>query len=190
MVGGSIELPYYICDLHAKYTFWDFAIDYVPADTPYATLRTNLNYTHFVKPELAVGRIMGDCVLDTTLLLMKTCWRAEFLPGGRYAALAPRGWERAAVVFDGHRLNQPDEGGPDASPNAPFHPAGEVKALFDRAGLQAEYVFPRDETKAKTRRARPPPSSSATPANLASSSMWPMAIRPTCVSRQDAQVRT
>ena len=23
MVGGSIELPYYICDLHSKYTFWD-----------------------------------------------------------------------------------------------------------------------------------------------------------------------
>ena len=46
-------------------------------------------------------------------------------------------------------MNQPDEGGPDASPNEPFFPTGEVKALFDRAGLQAHYVYPRDETKAE-----------------------------------------
>ena len=81
MVGGSIELPYYICDLHSKYTFWGQTIDYVPADTPYATLGMSHDYTRFVKPDLAVGRIMGDCVLDATLLLMKTFWRAEFLPG-------------------------------------------------------------------------------------------------------------
>ena len=44
MVGGAIELPYYICDIHAKYKYWDTQIDYVPADTPYATMRTDMDY--------------------------------------------------------------------------------------------------------------------------------------------------
>ena len=78
MVGGSIELPYYICDLHSKYTYWGQAIDYVPADTPYATLNPKLDYTRFVKPELAVGRLMGDCVLDVTLQLMKPSGARSF----------------------------------------------------------------------------------------------------------------
>jgi hypothetical protein len=52
MVGGAIELPYYICDIHAKYKYWDTQIDYVPADTPYATMRTDVDYAQFVKPDL------------------------------------------------------------------------------------------------------------------------------------------
>ena len=147
MVGGSVELPYYIIDLHAKYTYWNLAIDYVPADTPYATLRTDTDFSRFVKPDLAVGRIMADNIQDATVQLARTFFRKEYLPGGKYAALAPAGWEKKAVVFDGHRLNQPDEGGPDASPNEPFHPAGEVQGVFKKNGLTADYVFPRDETK-------------------------------------------
>ena len=147
MVGGSVELPYYVCDLHAKYAFWNTSIDYVPADTPYATMRTDVDYSRFVKPDLAVGRIMADNVQDATVMLARTFFRKEFLPDGKYAALAPKGWEKKAVVFDGHRLNQPDEGGPDASPNEPFHPAGEVQAVFTKNELKADYVFPRDETK-------------------------------------------
>jgi len=148
MVGGSVELPYYICDLHAKYKYWDIQIDYVPADTPYATLRNDVDFTRFVKPDLSVGRIMADNVLDATYQLARTFFRNQFLPGGKYASLAPAGWEKKAIVFDGHRLNQPDEGGPDASPNESFHPAGEVKSNFDRFGLQSEYVVPRNETQA------------------------------------------
>ena len=61
--------------------------------------------------------------------------------------LAPAGWETKAVLYDGHRLNQPDEGGPDASPKEPFYPANEVMAAFKQGGLKADYVLPRDETK-------------------------------------------
>jgi hypothetical protein len=147
MVGGSIELPQYICDIHTTYKFWDLQLDYVPADTPYATMRTDVDYSRFVKPDLAVGRIAADDVLDATLQLTRTFFRKEFLPGGKFAALAPAGWEKTAVVFDGHRLNQPDEGGPDASPNEPFHPAGEVQAVFAKNGLNTDYVFPHDDTK-------------------------------------------
>ena len=147
MVGGSIELPYYICDLHAKYKFWDIQIDYVPADTPYATLRNDVDFTRFVKPDFAVGRIIGDSVLDETLMLARTFFRKAYLPGGKYAALVPAGWEKTAVVYDGHRLNQPDEGGPDATPNEPFHPAGEVHAVFGSNGLKSDYVFPKDEIR-------------------------------------------
>lgn len=147
LVGGSVELPPYIIDLHTQYKYWNISIDYVPADTPYATMRTDLDYTRFVKPDLAVGRIMADNIQDASLQLVKTFFRKEYLPGGKYAALAPAGWEKKAVVFDGHRLNQPDEGGPAASPNEPFFPASEVQAAFVKAGLNAEYVFPRDETK-------------------------------------------
>jgi len=147
MVGGSVELPFYICDLHTKYTYWNVSIDYVPAETPYATLRNDVDYSRFVKPDFAVGRIIADDIQDATLLLARTFFRKEYLPGGKYASLAPAGWEKKSVVFDGHRLNQPDEGGPNASPNEPFHPAGEVQDVFGKSGLKSEYVFPRDETK-------------------------------------------
>ena len=147
LVGGSIELPHYIIDLHTKYKYWNISIDYVPADTPYATMRTDSDYTRFVKPDLAVGRIMADNIEDASLQLVKTFFRREYLPGGKYATLAPAGWEKKAVVFDGHRLNQPDEGGPDASPNEPFFPASEVQGVFVKTGLKTDYVFPRDETK-------------------------------------------
>ena len=147
MVGGAIELPYYICDIHAKYKYWDTQIDYVPADTPYATMRSDVDYSQFVRPDLGVGRIMADSVLDATLMLARTFFRKEFLPGGTYAALAPAGWEKKAVLYDGHRLNQPDEGGPDASPNEPFYPANEVREALDKSGLKTDYVVPRDETK-------------------------------------------
>jgi hypothetical protein len=152
MVGGSVELPYYMIDLHAKYTYWNLAIDYVPADTPYATLRSDVDFSRFVKPDLAVGRIMADNVLDATVQLAKTFFRREYLPGGKYASLVPGGWERKAVVYDGHRLNQPDEGGPGTSPNEPFYPCSEVESVFKRVGLKAEYVYPRDETKKETSR--------------------------------------
>ncbi len=147
MVGGSVELPHYIIDLHTTYVYWNISIDYVPADTPYATLRTDTDFKRFVKPDLGVGRIMADTVQDATMQLVKTFFRKEYLPGGKYADLAPAGWEKKAIVFDGHRLNQPDEGGPDASPNEPFHPANEVDAEFAKAVPTADYVFPRDETK-------------------------------------------
>ena len=147
MVGGAIELPYYICDIHTKYKYWDTQIDYVPADTPYATMRTDVDYSQFVKPDLGVGRIMADSVLDATTMLARTFFRKEFLPGGKYAALAPAGWEKKAVLYDGHRLNQPDEGGPDASPSEPFYPAKEVLKTLNQGGLKADYTFPRDEMK-------------------------------------------
>lgn len=147
MVGGATELPHYIIDLHTSYKYWNISIDYVPADTPYATLRTDLDYTRFVKPDLAVGRIMADNIQDASMQLVKTFFRKEYLPGGKYAALTAAGWEQKAIVFDGHRLNQPDEGGPAASPNEPFHPAGKVQAVFASAGLKTDYVVPRDETK-------------------------------------------
>jgi hypothetical protein len=147
MVGGSIELPQYIIDLHSSYTYWNISIDYVPSDTPYATLRTDVDFKRFVKPDLAVGRIIADSVLDASLQLVKTFFRKEYLPGGKYAGLAPVGWEKNAVVYDGHRLNQPDEGGPDARPDEPFFPASEARAVFTKVGKTADYVFPRDETK-------------------------------------------
>ncbi len=147
LVGGSIEVPHYICDLHMKYKFWDIQIDYVPSDTPYATLRNDVDFSRFVKPDFAVGRISADNTQDATYMLARTFFRKEYLPGGKFAALAPEGWEKKGVVFDGHRLNQPDEGGPDASPNEPFHPAAEVQAVFEKSSLKTDYVFPKDETK-------------------------------------------
>lgn len=156
IVGGAVEVPHYICDLHTKYKFWNLQIDYVPSDTPYATLRNDVDFSRFVKPDMAVGRISGDNVIDATNMLARTFFRKEFLPGGKYAALAPEGWEKKAVVFDGHRLNQPDEGGPDASPNEPFHPAGEVQAVFEKSSLKTDYVYPKDETKKDDKRTPAP----------------------------------
>ena len=147
MVGGSVEVPHYIIDLHTTYKYWNISIDYVPADTPYASLVEDSGFGRFVKPDLGVGRIMADNVLDASLQLVKTFFKEEYKAGGRYASLAPAGWEKKSVVYDGHRLNQPDEGGPDASPDEPFHPAVEVCDIMAKAGMSGEYVFPRDQTK-------------------------------------------
>jgi hypothetical protein len=156
MVGGSVELPHYVIDLHTKYTYWNQAIDYVPADTPYATMRDDVDYTRFVQPDLAVGRLMGDTLEDVTLQLQKTFFYKEYLPGGKYAALAPEGWEKAGIVYDGHRLNQPDEGGPEASPSEPFHPAGEVAGVYRQSGLDTSYVYPCNETDKADQRPKAP----------------------------------
>ena len=119
-------------------------------------MRTDTDYTRFVKPDLAVGRIMADNILDSTVMLARTFFRKGFRQGGKYASLAPAGWEKTAVVFDGHRLNQPDEGGPDASPNEPFHPAGEVRGVFAHSGLKTNYVWPHDETRKADNRPKAP----------------------------------
>lgn len=156
MVGGSVELPHYVIDLHTKYTYWNMAIDYVPADTPYATMRDDVDYTRFVKPDLAVGRLTADNVEDATLQLQRAFFRSEYLPGGKYAALAPAGWEKAGIVYDGHRLNQPDEGGPSASTTEPFHPAGEVTDVYRQAGLDTTYAFPRNVTDKNDKRPNGP----------------------------------
>lgn len=147
IVGGAIEVPHYIVDLHAKYVFWNIAIDYVPADDPYGCLRSDTDFTRYVKPDLAVGRLMGDSVQDVALQLVKTFFYKEYLPGGKYAGLAPAGWEKTSIVYDGHRLNQPDEGGPNASPDEPFFPSADVRQVHAKAGLSGEYVFPRDEIR-------------------------------------------
>ncbi|UCC68486.1 MAG: hypothetical protein JSV79_00690 [Armatimonadota bacterium] len=143
-VGGSIELPFYICDIQVLWTYWDCEQHYVPAETPYATMRTDVDFTRFVKPDLAPGRIMGDGILDVTWMLMRTFWYREFLPGGEYASLAPAEWERKAVLIDGHRLNQPEAGGPPASPDEPFHPAQEIVDTISGAGYETDYLVPRD----------------------------------------------
>ena len=190
MVGGAIELPYYICDIHTRYKYWDTQIDYVPADTPYATMRTDVDYSQFVKPDLGVGRIMADSVLDATVMLARTFFRKEFLPGGKYAALAPAGWEKKAVLYDGHRLNQPDEGGPDASPNEPFYPAKEVMAALTKGGLKTDYVFPRDETKKDDQRPTASRVAGEDRRRTARCSSSPTAIRPSCGSRWANKART
>ena len=147
LVGGSVEVPHYIIDLHTTYKYWNISIDYVPADTPYASLIAGSGFGRFVKPDLGVGRIMADNVQDASMQLVKTFFKKEYKTGGKYAALAPAGWEKKSVVYDGHRLNQPDEGGPDASPDEPFHPAIEVRDIMAKAKMSGEYVFPRDQIK-------------------------------------------
>jgi hypothetical protein len=146
LVGGAIELPYYFCDIHATWKYWHSVVHFVPAETPYATMRTDTDFTRFVKPDLAPGRIIGDSVLDATLLVARSCCYKDFLPGGRFASLAPAGWEKKAVLLDGHRLNQPDEGGPPASSDKPFYPSEEIMAAIKQAGYTVEYWLPKDVT--------------------------------------------
>jgi len=146
-VGGSIELPYYITDIHALWKYWNTEVHFIPAETPYATMRTDTDFTRFVKPDLAPGRIIADSVLDATWMLTRTFWYHDFLPGGKYAPLAPAGWEGKAILFDGHRLNQPDVGGPAASSNEPFYPSNEIIGAISKAGYKTDYVVPRDVTK-------------------------------------------
>ena|GEM_PF-863075 len=149
MVGCVVALPYYVCDIHTHYKYWDLEVHYVPADTPYATMRTDVDFTRFVKPDLAPGRILADSVLDATLMLTKTFFYRDFMTGGRYAKAAPAGWDKKALLIDGHRLNQPDEGGPPTSATEPFYPSTQIVDAMTKGGLTSEYAVPRDATKDK-----------------------------------------
>jgi len=114
----------------------------VPADTPYATMRTDVDYAQFVKPDLGVGRIMADSILDATTMLAKTFFRKEFLPEEnmphwlRRLGKEERGLRRSSLESTGRRR-------PRRVAERTFYPANEVRAALDKSGLKPTMSSPR-----------------------------------------------
>jgi hypothetical protein len=144
LVGGTYALPDYFFDYHESYLYWSASLDYVASSSPYGNLTYNLSYITYPKEDIAVGRIIGHSLLDTTIQLMRTFSYRKFLPGGEYAEFAPESWERNSSVIEGHRINQPNFGGPSVSCDVPYIPAGDVDEVFSQAGYNETYYLPRN----------------------------------------------
>ncbi|UCF09066.1 MAG: hypothetical protein JSW28_05115, partial [Thermoplasmata archaeon] len=126
---------------------WSQEVHYVPSHSPYASLKETVSSNLTVKEDLGAGRIVGHSILDATNQLARTFFYREYLPSGMYSNLAPSGWEENATVVDGHRLNQPRNGGPPhTSCDEPFHPAGDGKEAFEANNFSASYITPKNKT--------------------------------------------
>ncbi len=148
LVGGSFEIPDYFYDLQMQYLYWGAKDQYPASLSPYANFSKEINETGYNYEDLGIGRIFSHSVLDATQLLMRTFMYREYLPGGEYESLAPEGWEEKGIVLDGHRLNQPEPGGPtNLSAYEPYVPAGEIAEVFSNSGYGDDcYKTPRNVT--------------------------------------------
>jgi hypothetical protein len=149
VVGGTYAVPNYFFDYHVSYFYWDAKVDYVASLAPYANLYNDLEYLDYPHEELGAGRILSHSILDSTLQLTRTFFYDEFLPGGKYVNLAPDSWEQKSAVIEGHRLNQPQSGGPPVPNDIPYVPAGEVDMIFTDAGFNETYFLPRNFTQSE-----------------------------------------
>jgi hypothetical protein len=146
-VGGTYSVPNYFFDYHISYFYWGAKVDYVASLAPYANLYEDLVYEDYPHEELGAGRILGHSIFDSTLQLTRTFFYNEYLPGGKYVNLAPDSWEQKSAVIEGHRLNQPQSGGPPVPNDIPYIPAGEVDMIFTDAGFNETYFLPRNFTQ-------------------------------------------
>jgi hypothetical protein len=146
IVGGNYAVPDYIFDYHITYFYWSAKLDYIFSPSPYGDIANILEYEDYPYQELEIGRILGHSLLDTSLQLTKTFFYRDFLTDGRYDTNLPDGWENNAAVIEGHRVNQPNAGGPPMTNDQPFYPAGEIQDIFTGAGLESTYYIPRNVT--------------------------------------------
>jgi hypothetical protein len=146
LVGGSYALPNYFFDYHVQYFYWGASLDYVASIAPYGNMTYNLTYDTYPREDLATGRIMGHSLLDCSILLMRTFSYGEFLGGGQYDDISPASWENRSAVIEGHRVNQPNSGGPLVPNTVPYYPAGDVDEIFTEAGFNETYFLPRNIT--------------------------------------------
>jgi hypothetical protein len=78
---------------------------------------------------------------------MRTFHYEDFLPNGEYSGHYPFGWERNSAVIDGHRLNQPRQGGPpNENSKRPYYPGGEILDLQIDEDFQSNYLLPRNNS--------------------------------------------
>ncbi|MCK5559445.1 MAG: hypothetical protein KAJ51_02585 [Thermoplasmata archaeon] len=146
IVGGSYAIPDYIFDFHISYLYWSAKVDYVFSTSPYGDLEDKVDYIEYPYQEVGVGRIIGHSILDASLQLVRNFFYEDFLTNGIYGSLSYTGWESKAGVVEGHRVNQPNEGGPPVTPDNPYKPAGDIYNIFNSAGLQSTYYLPRNVT--------------------------------------------
>ena len=147
IVGGAFAVPDYYFDIHTEYKYWDQILDYVPSISPYANLTNEYPTNLTVKEDLGAGRIVGHNIYDASLMLMRTFFYSEFLQGGKYSGELTAGWEKNAAVIDGHRLNQPREGGPPGETSTkPYYPGGDILELQETEKFNSNYYLPQNES--------------------------------------------
>jgi hypothetical protein len=146
LAGGSYALPDYIFDFHISYFYWSAKLDYLFSSAPYGDIDNKLEYVEYPEEEVAVGRLIGHSLLDVTWQLTRSSFYSDFLTNGRYSSNLADGWENNAAVIEGHRVNQRNSGGPPATNDEPYAPAGDVYNVFKDSGFDCEYYIPRNIT--------------------------------------------
>jgi hypothetical protein len=147
LVGGTFALPDYYFDIHVKYKYWDQEVHYVPSASPYGNLTPEMPTEKAVNEDMGIGRIVGHSLFDVSFQLFRTFFYNEFLPGGKYYNIMPANWQNKALLIDGHRQNQPREGGiQNCSAKEPFPPSDEVTTVFEESDFETEYYTPRNES--------------------------------------------
>jgi len=147
LVGGAFALPDYYFDMHAYFKYWDQELHYVPSSGPYANISEEYPVNISIKEDLGIGRIVGHSIFDATLMLAKTFFYNDFLPGGKYYDSYPTNWEKNTAVVDGHRLNQPRPGGPpNESAANPYYPGGEILEIQKSENFDSSYYLPRNDS--------------------------------------------
>jgi hypothetical protein len=147
LVGGPFAIPDYYFDIHVKYKYWDQELHYVPSPSPYGNLTPEMPTENAVNEDLGIGRIVGHSILDVTIQLFRTFFYREFLSGGEYSIELQEDWKNKALLVDGHRQNQPRQGGiPTCTASEPFPPSEEVMSVFEKSGYETKYFTPRNES--------------------------------------------
>lgn len=146
IVGGNYAVPDYVFDFHITYFYWSAKLDYVFSPAPYGDIENKLEYENYPQQEVEIGRIIGHSILDASIQLTRTFFYKEFLTNGKYNSFLSKGWENKASVVEGHRVNQPNAGGPPISNDKPFFPAGEIFDVFSNSGYLSTYYLPRNIT--------------------------------------------
>ncbi len=147
LVCGAFALPDYYYDIHVKYKYWSQEVHYVPSAGPYGNLTPLMPTNESVREDLGVGRILAHSILDATNQLIRTFFYQDFLEGGKYSGLTSENWQDNAMILDGHRQNQPREGGiQTCSADECFPPSDEIIAAFENSDYNIEYYTPRNET--------------------------------------------
>ncbi len=144
LVGGPFSLPEYVLDAHVYYKWWSHETHFIPSAAAYANHSDTKPVREYVREDSAPGRIIGDNVLDSSLLLFRTFFYREFLDGGDYDPGFD--WWNNTFLLDGHRLNQRQIGGPPASPDEPYYPGEQIMGVWNNNSMNVRYEVPKNET--------------------------------------------
>ncbi len=144
IVGDGFAVPDYYLDFHVQWIYWNAGQHYVPSQGPYAILDEAWNWSVYQEEDLGVGRLVTSTFELLSNYLVRVAHYDRFLPGGAWSTAEREAIFQEALVVDGHRINQPDPGGPPWTADVPWPPAGEMEAAAIAGGFNTTYIVSRN----------------------------------------------
>ncbi len=144
IVGDGLAVPDYYLDYHVQWKYWNASQHYAPSQGPYAILDPDWNWSIYQEEDIGVGRLVTSTFELLSNYLVRIGHYDRFLPGGAWSTAENEDIFDEALVIDGHRINQPDPGGPPWSADVPWPPAGEMKTAALAGGFNTTYIVSRN----------------------------------------------